>query len=426
MATLSSGFSRHAKIVESPVSSEKLETLLVVDDEEAITSSIADMFRGRYQVLTAQSAEEALAQFKTSDIAVVISDQRMPRMNGSELLSLIASSTPEATRIMLTGYSDMEAVVSAVNEGKIYSYMTKPWGTGEMETTVDHAFEHHALLKEKRELVERLREANASLEEKVKIRTLELSEKNSALETSNQIKNEFLGVAAHDLRSPLGSIRSMAELLLDDDEKVELAEATEFLGMIYSTSDQMLNLVNDLLDISRIEAGMIDLQLESVELQPYLAEIERYNQMLGKRKRIHLEVTCAAGLSSAIFDRERVRQVLNNLLGNAFKFSQSETTVRLDVNSMIGGVEFSVKDEGQGVRSEELPLLFGAFQRTSTRPTGDEESSGLGLSICKQIVEIHGGTIGAESTLGQGSRFYFNIPALPATPVTGESLAEGD
>jgi DNA-binding NtrC family response regulator len=140
MATLSSGFSRHAKISEASLSGEKLETLLVVDDEEAITASIADMFRGRYQVLTAQSAEEALAQFNTSDIAVVISDQRMPRMNGAELLALIANSKPEATRIMLTGYSDLEAVVSAVNEGKVYSYMTKPWRTGELETTVEHAF----------------------------------------------------------------------------------------------------------------------------------------------------------------------------------------------------------------------------------------------------------------------------------------------
>jgi len=412
MAALSSGFSRHTKLVESTFPQPLLETLLVVDDEEGITSSIAEIFRGRYQVLTALSAEEALAKLETEEVAVVISDQRMPRMSGAELLARIAVSQPEATRIMLTGYADLESVVQAVNDGQIYFYMTKPWKSGELEAVVEHAFEHRSLLQKNRQLIEQLRKANAELENKVEQRTQELREKNSALEASNKVKNEFLGIAAHDLRSPLGSISSMAELLRDEDDQMEQAESREFLGMIRSTSNQMLTLVNDLLDISRIEAGKIELQLETVELRPYLAEIEKYNQMLGRRKRIQLVVNCEEDLLVGTFDRERIRQVLNNLLGNAFKFSPPETTVTLEVTS-AGGLEFSVTDQGQGIRNEELPLLFGAFQRTSTRPTGGEQSSGLGLSICKQIVEAHAGTIGAESTHGQGSRFHFRLPALP-------------
>ncbi len=423
MSTLSSGFSRHTKPAQSTFHHPTLETLLVVDDEVAITSSIADMFRGRYQVITALSGEEALAKLKNLDIAVVISDQRMAHMTGAEFLSRIATTNPEATRIMLTGYADLDSVVEAVNDGKIYFYMTKPWKSGEMEAVVDHAFERHALLQERRELVEQLREANADLEEKVKQRTQELSEKNTALEASNKVKNEFLGIAAHDLRSPLGSIRNMAEMLLDEDDEMAKAEAREFLGMIHSTSDQMLTLVNDLLDISRIESGKIELQLETIELRPYLAEIEKYNQLLGRRKQIQLEVTCAEQLLTAIFDRERIRQVLNNLVGNAFKFSQPGTTVKLVVASAGAGVEFAVIDQGQGIRSDELPLLFGAFQRTSTRPTGGEQSSGLGLSICKQIVASHGGTIAVESDYGQGSRFYFN---LPSPHETDGSPWEGD
>ncbi|HVQ36394.1 MAG TPA: hybrid sensor histidine kinase/response regulator [Pyrinomonadaceae bacterium] len=412
MAALSSGFSRHTQLVESTFPQSLLETLLVVDDEEGITSSIAEIFRGRYQVITAFSAEEALTKLETENVAVVISDQRMPRMSGAELLSRIAVTQPEATRIMLTGYADLEAVVKAVNDGQIYFYMTKPWKSGEMEAVVEHAFERHALLQKNRELIEQLRQANAELEDKVEQRTQELREKNSALEASNKIKNEFLGIAAHDLRSPLGSIRSMAELLLDEKDQMERAEAREFLGMIQSTSNQMLTLVNDLLDISRIEAGKIELKLETVELRPYLAEIEKYNQMLGRRKRIQLEVNCEEDVVEGRFDPERIRQVLNNLLGNAFKFSPPETTVTLAVR-FGGDLEFSVTDQGLGIRSEELPLLFGAFHRTSTRPTGDEQSSGLGLSICKQIVEAHGGTIGVESSHGQGSRFHFRLPALP-------------
>ncbi len=412
MASLSSGFSRHTKLVESTFPQPSLETLLVVDDEEGITSSIAEIFRGRYQVITALSAEDALAKLETEDVAVVISDQRMPHMTGAELLARIAVTHPEATRIMLTGYADLESVVKAVNDGQIYFYMTKPWKSGEMEVVVEHAFERHALLQKNRELIEQLRKANAELEDKVEQRTQELREKNRALEASNKIKNEFLGIAAHDLRSPLGSISNMAELLLDEDDQMAKAEAKEFLGMIHSTSNQMLTLVNDLLDISRIEAGKIELQRETVELRSFLAEIEKYNQMLGRRKRIQLEVNCEVDVLAGTFDRERIRQVLNNLIGNAFKFSPPETTVTLAVR-FAGDLEFSVTDHGLGILKEELPLLFGAFRRTSTRPTGDEQSSGLGLSICKQIVEAHGGTIGVESTHGQGSRFYFRLPAFP-------------
>ncbi len=414
MAPLSSGFSRHTKLVESTFPQPSLETLLVVDDEEGITTSIAEIFRGRYQVITASSAEEALAKLESEDISVVISDQRMPRMGGAELLARISVAQPEATRIMLTGYADLESVVKAVNDGHIYFYMTKPWKSGEMEVVVEHAFERHALLQKNRELIEQLRKANAELEDKVEQRTQELRDKNSALEASNKIKNEFLGIAAHDLRSPLGSISNMAELLLDENDQLEQAEAREFLAMIGSTSNQMLTLVNDLLDISRIEAGKIELQRETVELRPFLAEIEKYNHMLGRRKKIQLEVNCKDDVVAGTFDRERIRQVLNNLLGNAFKFSPPETTVTLDVTS-TGDLEFSVKDQGLGILEEELPLLFGAFHRTSTRPTGGEQSSGLGLSICKQIVEAHCGSIGVESTHGQGSRFYFQLPALSPT-----------
>jgi signal transduction histidine kinase len=412
MAALSSGFSRHTKLAESLFPQPALETLLVVDDEEGITSAIAEIFRGRYQVITALSAEEALAKLETEDVAVVISDQRMPRMTGAELLARIAVTQPEATRIMLTGYADLESVVKAVNDGQIYFYMTKPWQSGELEAVIERAFEHHALLQKNRELIDQLRQANADLEAKVEQRTLELREKNSALEASNKIKNEFLGIAAHDLRSPLGSIGSMAELLLDEDDRMAPAEAGEFLGLIRSTSKQMLTLVNDLLDISRIEAGKIQLQRENVDLRSFLGEIEKYNQMLGRRKKIQLEVNCEADVLAVTFDRERIRQVLNNLVGNAFKFSPPETSVRLDVVSAGETLEFSVSDQGQGIRHEELPLLFGAFQRTSTLPTGGEQSSGLGLLICKQIVEAHGGAIGVESTYGRGSRFHFRLPAF--------------
>jgi signal transduction histidine kinase len=172
----------------------------------------------------------------------------------------------------------------------------------------------------------------------------------------------------------------------------------------------MMNLLNDLLDITTIESGKIDLQPTPVAMRPYLREIEHYHRLLAEHKKIQLITEVADNLSMAVFDKERIRQVLNNLLSNAIKFSPIHTVVRLQVHPTPLGIEFSVIDQGQGIRSEEQSRLFGAFQRTSTKPTAGEHSTGLGLSICKKIVELHGGSIGVESEVGRGSRFFFILP----------------
>jgi len=406
MTTLSRGFSRDVQTSQA-VPLER-QILLVVDDEHAITSSVSDLLRNRYTVLTAAGAEEALRHLENSDVAVVISDQRMPKMTGAELLALVALSKPDITRILLTGYADLESVIHAVNQGKIYFYLTKPWQESEVVTVVEKAVEHHSLLRERAKLIDELREANAGLETKVEERTRELREKNLALEAADKVKNEFLGIAAHDMRSPLGAIQSLTELLLDEAELRD-GERVEFLTLIRQTSESMRGLVNDLLDITSIERGKLNLERHHVNLYRYLAEVERFNQSLARRKQIRLQTRVEPDLPEVCFDEERVRQVLNNLLGNAVKFSNPGTTVTMEVRRVAGGMEFAVRDEGQGIKADELPLLFGAFQRTSTKPTGGEESSGLGLCICKKIVEAHGGWIGVESEVGKGSRFAFTL-----------------
>ena len=237
----------------------------------------------------------------------------------------------------------------------------------------------------------------------------------------NTLKNEFLGMAAHDLRSPIGNIQNLAELILDHDEEMGQEERAEIVTMIRHLSQGMMNLLNDLLDITTIESGKIDLQPTPVAMGPYLREIEHYHRLLAERKKIHLVAEVADDIPMAMFDRQRIRQVLNNLLSNAIKFSPMHTVVRLRVHPTLDGIEFSVIDQGQGIRSEEQSKLFGAFQRTSAKPTAGEHSTGLGLSICKKIVELHGGSIGVESEVGRGSRFFF---VLPLAELPREARAE--
>jgi signal transduction histidine kinase len=384
--------------------------LLVVDDQEAVIASVEELFRGRYEVCGARNVEEALTLMRRGGIAVVMADQRMPGVSGSELLAEIARLDPEVTRILMTAYADIDAVMQAINQGKIYYYVSKPWESNELEAIIDKAVEYHELLRERRRLIAELQRANNELEAKVQVRTQELQEKNIALEEMNTLKNEFLGMAAHDLRSPIGNIQNLTELILDQDGEMGQEERVEVVTMIRNLTQGMMNLLNDLLDITTIESGKIDLQPTPVPMRPYLREIEHYHRLLAERKRIHLLTEVADNIPMVVFDKERIRQVLNNLLSNAIKFSPMHTVVRLRVHLTTAGIEFSVIDQGQGIRADEQSRLFGAFQRTSTKPTAGEHSTGLGLSICKKIVELHGGSIGVESEVGRGSRFFFVLP----------------
>jgi signal transduction histidine kinase len=389
--------------------------LLVVDDHEAVIAAVEELFRGRYQVCGARNVAEALAIIRQGQVAVVMADQRMPGVSGSELLAQVATLKPDVTRILMTAYADIDAVMQAINQGKIYYFVSKPWESNELEAIIDRAVEYHELLRERRRLIAELQRANNELEAKVQARTQELQEKNLALEEMNTLKNEFLGMAAHDLRSPIGNIQNLTELLLDRDGGMGQEECTEVVTLIRNQSQGMLTLLNDLLDIATIESGKIDLQPSPVAMQLYLREIEHYHRLLAERKKIHLVSEVPDNIPMMLFDKERIQQVLNNLLSNAIKFSPMHTVVRLRVQPTPAGIEFSVSDQGHGIRPEEQSKLFGAFQRTSTKPTAGEHSTGLGLSICKKIVELHGGSIGVESVLGRGSRFFFVLPLTTQT-----------
>lgn len=409
--TLSTGFRSRARAASSTTTDDVVRTVLFVDDEPEIVASLADLFRGRYHVVTASSGEQALAMLPESGVAVVVSDQRMPTMTGAELLERVAAFDPDITRVMLTGYADIEAVIHAVNQGKIFFYLTKPWQPSELDAVVGKALEHHLLLRERRALVERLQRANAELEAKVAERTAELVAKNATLEELNALKNEFLGIAAHDLRAPIGTINMLAELVIDEQETMEPAGKREFLEMIRTSSEGMLKLLTDLLDITRIESGKLELNAAPVDVRAFVAEFEKYSRLRAEHKRIRLVTEVAVEVGEAAFDPDRVRQVLDNLVGNALKFSPAGSEVRLSVRAVSDGIEMAVADRGPGIRPEEQARLFAPFQRASTVATGGERGTGLGLSICKKIVEGHGGAIRVESELGRGSTFVFTLPS---------------
>lgn len=240
----------------------------------------------------------------------------------------------------------------------------------------------------------------------------ELAKRNHELARLNALKNQFLGMAAHDLRTPLGVILSYGQFLLDEAGDRLAEEHREFLATIISSSQFMLGLIDELLDISQIESGELTLNLQPVDPAAMAAHNVALNRLLAERKQIALELHCQAGLPDLMLDRNKMDQVLNNLISNAVKFSQPGTRVGVTLERAEGGVLLSVRDQGPGIPQDEQDRLFQPFARTSVRSTAGEKSTGLGLVIVRRIVEGHGGRIWVESQVGQGSSFCVLLPAM--------------
>ncbi len=238
----------------------------------------------------------------------------------------------------------------------------------------------------------------------------QLAKQNAELERLNALKNQFLGMAAHDLRSPLSVLLGYSEFLLEDLRDSLSPEHLEFLDTIQSSSQFMLQLVNELLDVSIIESGRLDLHIEAADLAEVTRHSVTLNRVLAERKQISVILHQEGDIPLMWVDAGKIRQVLDNLLSNALKYSHPGTTVTVSLAQRDQEVVLSVADRGQGIPAGEMDKLFQWLSKTSVRSTGGEKSSGLGLAIAKRIVEGHRGRLWAESVVGQGTTFYVALP----------------
>ena len=236
----------------------------------------------------------------------------------------------------------------------------------------------------------------------------ELARKNSQLERLNEQKNEFLGMAAHDLRNPLGVISMSAEYLA---ERAELDEkGSELLRMIRSSARFLHSLVDDLLDVSQIEAGKLEMDVDERDLREIFEDDLRLLGATAERKDISIEVEEPDEPLVARVDPDRIRQGFHNLLSNAVKYSPPGAEVFVRMQRRDGELRVSIEDHGPGIPDDEIEHLFEPFSMVSTEPTAGEKSTGLGLLISKRVVEAHGGRIEVQSTVGEGSTFTIVLP----------------
>lgn len=231
------------------------------------------------------------------------------------------------------------------------------------------------------------------------------------LEEANKTKDELLSFAAHDLRSPLGTIWSTVEFILNP--KMEIGplnkEQIGFLTSIQKQTNNLLHLVDELLDWSRIRSGFVELNLSSLDFRVLIIEKCVNNAVAAGKKSIYLRHEIEGGLPFVSADENKIGSVLDNLIGNAVKYCSAGNKVTVRGKALGDEIVVEVEDTGPGLREDDLKKVFGAFQKLSPRPTAGEPSTGLGLSIVKKIVEAHGGRVGVRSEPGKGSVFYFAL-----------------
>jgi signal transduction histidine kinase len=270
---------------------------------------------------------------------------------------------------------------------------------------------------EKERVLAELQDLNRTLEDRVRERTAEVEERSQALALASRHKSDFLANVSHELRTPLNAILGFNEMILGgvygdlpEDVRVPLVD-------IGSSGKHLLRLINDVLDLSKIEAGRMDLNLGDCSVDDIVTTVRTYLLPLASEKGVEFETRAAPNLPLAYCDGKRITQCLMNLAGNAVKFTRAgRITIAVEVNDDL--LVFSVSDTGMGIAKDQIPNLFAEFRQADATIARDYGGTGLGLSITKKFVDMHGGSISVKSELGRGSMFTFSIPLRAKAEVT--------
>jgi two-component system, sensor histidine kinase and response regulator len=377
--------------------------ILIVDDDAALLQALPQALHLRLPeviVDTVDSAPAALERILEIDYDAIVSDIKMPGMDGLALLARIRELWPDTPTLLITGHGEHDLAIQALRGGA-YDFIQKPIEREYFVASLQRAIQARQLRRQVEAQQQALADYAADLEAKVAERTQEL-------QTVLAAKEEFMSIAAHELKTPLTTLKALVQITQKRLTREQRPEA-ELATRMESALKRMELLVSDLLDGARIEAGKLYLRREQMDLAALCQEvIDEYTDELQQN------VQFVAPPQPVWYDgdRDRLHQVLTNLISNAVKYSSEQTPITVGLDDAPGGVRLWVQDHGIGIPAEALPHIFDRFYRVPQVEvqTGSRVGVGLGLYIAHEIVERHGGSLDVASTINQGSTFTVVLP----------------
>lgn len=395
--------------------------VLLVDDDFFILKSIGLSLEEKgYEVTTVDNGQSAIDLLETSSFDLILTDLNMEDVDGFQVLKRAKKLDSDVMVIIMTGYSEIGLVIDALRLGAD-DYTLKPCEPEELFFRMKNCLEKLESNRKIKRNEEILKKAHDELETKVEERTKEIKKSKEEAETANQLKTEFLANMSHELRTPLHHIFNFSLLGIKQIHH-NIAKTEECLQYIVTATNRMSNLVDNLLDLSKLEAGKTNYKLVKTDIWKMNHDIvAEFNQLL-EEKNLSAVIIKPSVPTHVICDRKKIGQVIQNLLLNSIKFSDKSQTISIGFstqNLLLGqrstddsttpALMVSVSDEGPGVPEDELELIFDRFVQSKRTKTG-AGGTGLGLAICEEIIKAHKGKIWAENNPDKGVTFNFLLP----------------
>ncbi len=371
----------HAKLEEHPRMSESA-AVLVIDDEEAIRDSCCLVLaKAGYRTQTAEDGNVGLEKITEMKPDLVLVDLKMPGMSGMEVLEKIAQIDPSIICVVITGYATIESAVEAMKRSA-YDFLPKPFTPDQLRIVVKRGLERRRLAIE----AERLRREKQMLRE------------------------NFVTLVSHQLRSPLASARQYFGVIREgfagdvtDKQKQIIETAGRYL-------DDLMQLINDWLDLARIDSGRLTEKFEPVALETVFLEILEIAKPLAEAGKVTLGLRLSADTPAVLADRDSLKQAITNLVSNAIRYNRQGGTVVINTRQQGNDVVIEVCDTGIGISRDDVPFIFDEFFRVKSSQTRHISGTGLGLPIARRIIEAHNGRIQVDSELGKGTTFTIFLP----------------
>lgn len=373
----------------------KKEKILVVDDDPSIQGTVSEVIsRMGYEVATANHGKEALEILRKDVFTVMVTDLQMPEMDGAELTRVAHAEFPVLTILCMVNREDKEAFGDVITSGAT-DFILKPMTSDEMKVRLGRVMRERAQAED--------------LTQKV----VELEIANEELRRLDQLKTSFVSNVSDELQTPMTVIKEFVSLMLKGQVGSLTEEQREYLGIANRNILRLTNLIEKLLDFSRIEAGKgLKLRFKPTRLREVIEDSILALSQQADEKKIAVENHLDADAPPVLIDRTRLMEVFVNLIGNGIKFTPPGGKVTVDSKGLTddrGALKVVVSDTGVGIAQEDLPRIFERFYQGQRTPEGGVKGTGLGLSISKEIVDGHRGVIQAESREG-GASFVFTLP----------------